>query len=563
MTRDVQYCLQNGVLTKDNTMKRIDLKRFCLMVDCSRNAVMNLKTLKSWVDICKELGYTSLMLYTEDTYEIDGHPYFGYGRGRYSKEQLKEIDSYALSKGIEIIPFIQTIAHIEQIFRWRDYAPLNDCDDILLCDDEKVYELIDAMFTTLEDCFTTRMVNVGMDEAHNIGRGRYYDLHGNKEHKEILLRHAHKVSEIAKKHGFEICMWSDMFFNFATGATNYFKPYANVDESVSALIPDNASLIYWDYYQRPKDDYTGMLKVHDKIKKGCWYAGGVWTWDGYSTQNAYSIEALKNNLESCRECNVENIIITTWGDGGAECSVYEALPALFFAAEYVKGNNDMEDIKSRFNDHFGLSFDNFMLFDQVTRNETVAYYLSPSKYLLYNDPFIGFLDTTIPENCADDFRKLVELTAPLISHERWGYLFNSNHLLCKAIAEKCDIGIKIRKAYKSSDLDALKEYAIKLREIKDLVHDFYLSFEKQWMTENSPYGFEVHDVRLGGLMTRLLHCADRLEKYADGKIDMIDELEADVLDVRGTRDNMQLDKAYIRYNRWPNIVTAGNLAVSR
>ncbi len=76
------------------------------------------------------------------------------------------------------------------------------------------------------------------------------------------------------------------------------------------------SLIYWDYYKREADEYTGMMRVHEKIKPGYWYAGGVWTWDGWSTQNRYSIEALKNNLESCRECGVENIIVTCWGDGG-------------------------------------------------------------------------------------------------------------------------------------------------------------------------------------------------------------------------------------------------------
>ena len=544
-------------------MKKLNLKRFCLMLDCSRNAVMNIENLKSWVDICELLGFTSLMLYTEDTYEIDGHPYFGYARGRYTKNELKEIDSYAVSRGIEIIPFIQTLAHIEQIFRWKDYAPLNDCDDILLCDDERVYSLMDAMFTTLEECFTTRMVNVGMDEAHHIGRGRYYDLHGECEHSNILLKHAHRVADIAKNHGFEICMWSDMFFNFATGSKGYFNPTAEVDESVGALIPDNASLIYWDYYKRRTEDYSAMLRLHDKIKDGCWYAGGVWTWDGFSTQNRYSIEALKSSLEACRECGVENLIITTWGDGGAECSVYEALPALFFASEYVNGNTDMNRIKERFSELFGIGFDEFMLFDQVMREETEAFYLSPSKYLLYNDPFIGLLDTTIPESCQEDFINLCNLTLPLTEHERWGYLFKTNHLLCVAVAEKCDIGIRIRKAYREKDTDKLREYATELRKIKDEVHEFYLAFEKQWMRENKPYGFEIHDVRLGGLMTRLAHCADRLDGYANGDFAAIDELEDEPLDVRGTKDNLTHERKYIRYNKWSEIISAGNLAIHR
>ena len=37
------------------------------------------------------------MLYTEDTYEVDNEPYFGYMRGRYSADELRELDDYAYS----------------------------------------------------------------------------------------------------------------------------------------------------------------------------------------------------------------------------------------------------------------------------------------------------------------------------------------------------------------------------------------------------------------------------------------------------------------------------------
>ena len=89
-------------------MEKMRLKRFCSMIDCSRNAVLNIENLKKWIDVCAEMGYNSVMIYTEDTYEIDGHPYFGYARGRYTKAELKEIDAYAVARGIEMIPFIQS-----------------------------------------------------------------------------------------------------------------------------------------------------------------------------------------------------------------------------------------------------------------------------------------------------------------------------------------------------------------------------------------------------------------------------------------------------------------------
>lgn len=53
-------------------------RTFGTMLDCSRNAVPNLHTLKKWVDLTASLGYNTLLLYTEDTYEVPDEPYFGY-----------------------------------------------------------------------------------------------------------------------------------------------------------------------------------------------------------------------------------------------------------------------------------------------------------------------------------------------------------------------------------------------------------------------------------------------------------------------------------------------------
>ena len=75
-------------------------QHFGTMLDCSRNAVMNVKSIKKWIDITCDLGYNTLLLYTEDTYEVDENPYFGYMRGRYSQEELMEIDQYASERGM-------------------------------------------------------------------------------------------------------------------------------------------------------------------------------------------------------------------------------------------------------------------------------------------------------------------------------------------------------------------------------------------------------------------------------------------------------------------------------
>ena len=79
----------------------MSFKHFGVMLDCSRNAVMKVSSVKKYIDILARLGYDTLMLYTEDTYEVENQPYFGYLRGRYSKAELKEIDAYVQGQNFQ------------------------------------------------------------------------------------------------------------------------------------------------------------------------------------------------------------------------------------------------------------------------------------------------------------------------------------------------------------------------------------------------------------------------------------------------------------------------------
>ena len=155
-------------------MSKETKKRFGAMLDMSRNGVMKVEQVKKIAQMLAAFGYNTLLLYTEDTYEVDGEPYFGLFRGRYSKEELKELDCFCLSIGIELIPCIQTLAHLNQIFIWAVYHDhIHDTGDVLLVEEERTYQLLDRMFKTLRECFSSDRIHIGLDEATQLGRGRY------------------------------------------------------------------------------------------------------------------------------------------------------------------------------------------------------------------------------------------------------------------------------------------------------------------------------------------------------------------------------------------------------
>ena len=510
--------------------EKIRYRRLGTMVDCSRNAVMNVSSVKKWIDITSDMGYNTLMIYTEDVYEVDGNPYFGYMRGRYTKQELREINDYTVSKGMELIPCIQTLAHLNAIVRWPAYKAHVDTDDILLAGDEAVYELIDSMFATLDQCFTSRIVNLGMDEAHMIGRGKYYDLHGDAVRSDILLEHIKRVAEIGEKYGFRFVMWSDMFYRLATGG-NYRNPATEIEESVKEKIPENVELIYWDYYSTNADHYDGMLASHENIKKGCWFAGGLWTWTGLAPHNGYSIKEVEAALKGCDKNGIQDVLMTIWANDGGECSKFAVIPSLFYVSELAKGNTDVTAIKAKFQKKYGVSFEQFMLLDlPETAGGAANFVCNAEKYLFYNDCFTGLMDCTISGGENMQYKACARKLGRLKNHEEWGYLFETLQALCEVLAIKAELGVKTRQVYHSKNKDELKaliaEYKLLLKKVKR----FYHIYKQQWFLENKPHGFDVQDIRLGGLMKRLESCVERLQDLYDGKIEVIEELGERQLD---------------------------------
>ena len=521
------------------------------MLDCSRNAVPNMASLKKWIDLTASFGYNALMLYTEDTYEVDGHPFFGYMRGRFSRDELREADRYARERGMTLIPCIQALAHLGQIKRWPAYAEHFDTADILLVGDEQVYALIEKMFESVAACFTCRVVHIGMDEAHMLGRGRYFDLHGDRDRTALMLEHLRRVCQIGEKYGFRFLMWSDMFFRLASGG-EYYASDVTVSDALRAMIPDNVQLVYWDYYHTWKRDYDGMLESHGRLHGGTWFAGGLWSWTGFAPHNGFSLDATRAALESCRQHGVKDVIFTLWGDDGADCSRFALLPSLFAAAALARGA-DKAWIKGEFERRTGVSWDAFMELDLPgTRNAEKGSTCNQEKYLLYNDCFLGQLDTCVPVGCGRQYADCARRLEALQSRPEWGYLFQTLGALCRVLEIKAELGIRTHEAYFKRDMDALRALIGDYRELERRLERFHAAFQAQWFRENKPHGFDVQDIRLGGLTRRVASCRARLEALLGGRVDRIEELEERQLDYCEGRSGEQAPV----FNVWSELVSA-------
>lgn len=524
------------------------------MVDCSRGAVPKISSLKKLVDILSSFGYNYLMLYTEDTYELDGEPYFGYMRGRYSKQEIKELDLYCQEKGMELRACIQTLAHLGRLKRHSSYTSLFEIDNILTVKDEKVYAFIDKMLSGISKLFTSKKVHIGMDEAWALGRGKFLDQNGIVPKTQIMSYHLERVAKIAASYGLECDIWADMLCE----AYNECEDKQNFKLD----IPSNITPIIWRYWVKSKEASTEEFELYQKITKNkMGYAGGAQKWSGFVPENTYSFLALKEQIESCIQFNVKRYLVTAWADGAADASLFSTLPAIYYAS--LLAHQLPLDIKAKqyFKEVTGMAFRSFMKIDALSRLDSTKdehCFNNLSFIYLYNDLFQGLYDEAVLENSQKLFHNIALSLKKNITHPQYGYLFLPLYDLAKIDELKASLGKEIYQHYQKKDILSLKKDIRKTKRVLLLLEKFMEDYEVQWHVENKSFGFEKQIIRLGGLKERLHYVIRQLNRYVHKKIDSIEELEEEHLKISSNYWDHDNPKNSSHHN-YCEIVSSGSL----
>ena len=535
------------------------------MADCSRNAVLNLTSAKKMIEVLALMGYSTFELYMEDTYEIADQPYFGYFRGRYTVAELQEIEAYAADFDMSFVPCIQTLAHLSAFVKWgvKEVQELRDVEDILLIGEEKVYDLIEGMFKTMSQ-LRTRKINIGMDEAHLVGLGRYLIQHGFQNRSLLMCQHLERVLDIADKYGFHCQMWSDMFFKLMSADGQYDRDVEIPEETRVYLdrLKDRVTLVYWDYYQDSEEKYNRNFQNHHKISQDIAFAGGAWKWIGFTPHNHFSrLVAIEAN-KACRQNHVKEVIVTGWGDNGGETSQFSILPALQIWAELAY-RNDLEKLAEHFLVSTGLAFDDFMKVDLANLLPDLPENLSginPNRYILYQDILCPLLERHIrPEEDKRHFEAAAQSLQEVSRKAgEYSYLFETQAQLNALLALKIAVTSGIQEAYRADDKPRLAELAEKdLPLLYQKVEDFAEQFSRQWQLENKIFGLDTIDIRFGGLLKRIKRAQERLQQYTTGQLDSVEELEQEILpfnDFYGDKDF-----AATTANQWHTIATASTI----
>ena len=516
-----------------------------IMIDLSRNIVFTVAAMKRLFQKLALLGYNTVFLYCEDTYELPGEPAFGVMRGRYTASEVRAMDDAAAAVGVELIGCIQTLGHMAQALRWSNtYGKIIDTVNEIRVDVPESHELIGKMLDFWDSNLRSRRIHVGMDETHDLGRGKYLDQKGYTPQFDLFTMHLNAVTRACVERGLKPMIWSDMFFRLGNPRRDYYALDSNIPAEVRAAIPKEVQLVYWDYYNTKQDFYEKFIEMHRELAGEPIMGAGVWIWSRLWYDHVHGGIANRACINGCRNRKLKEIFFTMWGDDGAICHWDSAWTGLTEAADLAYGIDDEDLFAKRYKALTGSDYHINQLpglmhrankqsgeeFDIIKGHNTdmAVFYDDLMQALAYRNLLV--MDKALPGKLLATFDEILEKVAPYRDDCGGGDLNYGWHV-AKFLREKLFCRMQLVEAYSKGDKAALKVLAdSSIPELVTVFEEVMRLFRKQWLKNGKVFGLETMQHRMAGQKERLLEAARRIHEYLDGTSERLEELEEPLLE---------------------------------
>ncbi|WP_225046887.1 beta-N-acetylhexosaminidase [Lacticaseibacillus kribbianus] len=504
-----------------------------VMIDVARNAVPKVQTLKDAFVRLASLGYTEVWLYMEDCFEIPSQPYFGHQRGRYSQADLHELALAADAVGLTLVPAIQTLAHLRNLFKWRAFDDVMDAPDCLYVEKPETTAFLRQLLKAASAPFLTDKIHIGMDEAYNLGRGQLLRDRGLVSQEDLMVAHLKTVVGLCDELGLHPAMWSDMWFKMASKQHRLYDPDTEFSDDLVASIPPVAQ-VYWDYYHEDEAPYDRMFELHQKLKQPLIFASGIWTWNGLAPTVRTAQATLRAGMAAAAKAGVRDVVTTMWGDDGSEVPLRAAWLGLQTFAEY-QYHDTVPDAwaAAQFALMQGRDYNAYLLLDKFENqledrpNMTID---DPGKILLYEDLLLQRYRKNLEGfDYAGHYAQLAQDLAGATVAEPDRPMFTYYAHLAHTLSLKATALLELQTLLARGP-EAVPAVTQALNRLRQAMLVTIQEFRQLWHAERRGQGYEIMDLRLNGLIGRIDTTLWRVAAWVKGD-DQLEELQAPVLEM--------------------------------
>jgi hypothetical protein len=171
-----------------------------------------IETLKRYLDWSARFKVNMIGFELEDKFEYPSHPIIG-APGAFSTQELQEIVNYGRERYIQVVPQIQSPAHLAYVLKHPQFADLRADGNNYQSDlcDERTYPLIFSMYDDVMKA--TKGVDyffVSTDEVYYAGIGAKCDKPYSPESRSLKwVEFVNRAHEFLSRHGRKMLVWAE------------------------------------------------------------------------------------------------------------------------------------------------------------------------------------------------------------------------------------------------------------------------------------------------------------------------------------------------------------------
>ncbi|MCK9618667.1 MAG: family 20 glycosylhydrolase [Lentimicrobiaceae bacterium] len=308
------------------------------------------------IDFCRKEELNSIIFrLTDDSgsaYLFTSHPELNMCEGAFTASELRTLIKYAQTRGIQMIPEIESFGHSKYITQTEKFKFLNDgpagADFNALCPvNGATLSLMKDLFTEVAAIFPSQYLHIGCDEVNWGASEMSKQALATKSRHQIWAEYVNKLNGCVKSLGKKIIIWGDV-------------PIYH-EKDVLDLLNRDIVIMDWNYWETDKAKIEGVANT--VLNKGfkliacpavSWCAWGPRVGElQFKNINAYAeVYGKLNNPNNL------GIILSNWVPKrylqNCQWDTYT------IASKIIKNNgnyNYMDAIPAFVKEHFGANYD--------------------------------------------------------------------------------------------------------------------------------------------------------------------------------------------------------------
>jgi hexosaminidase len=284
-----------------------------VMLDISRDKVPTLETTLALVELLASLKINELQLYMEHTFAYVGHERVWQHASPFTATEIEVLDRFCRDRHIELVPNQNSFGHMQ---RWLALEPYRSelaeapngfehawnptREPYGLCPtDARSLTFLNGLYDQLLPHFSSRTINVGLDETFDLGLGRSKRACEERGTERVYLEFLKQIHQSVRERGFTMQFWGDIIIK---------RP-----ELIPEL-PQDAIAMEWGYEQ----DHPFAENVAKFAAAGLrfYVCPGTSSWNTIAGRTENALLNIASAVKHGALHGALGVLNTDWGDNG-------------------------------------------------------------------------------------------------------------------------------------------------------------------------------------------------------------------------------------------------------